>query len=185
MIYDSKVIGSCVLFDRLYRLSLLSTCSYNVETSVAKRPLTKERSSLLWHKRLGHISKERVECLISSRILPRLNSDDLEICVDCVKGKLTNNKKNCATRNQNLLEIVHTDISGPYSTALCGNKYFITFIDDFSRYGYVYLIKEKTDALEMFKVFRTEVEKQLGKVIKIVRSDRGGEYYGKHGDARQ
>ena len=49
----------------------------------------------------------------------------------------------------------------------------------------MYLIKEKVDALEMFKVFRIEVEKQLGKVIKIVRSDRGGEYYGKHGDVGQ
>ena len=48
-----------------------------------------------------------------------------------------------------------------------------------------FFIKEKADALEMFKVFPTEVEKQLGKVIKIVRSDRGGEYYGKHGDAGQ
>ena len=47
------------------------------------------------------------------------------------------------------------------------------------------MIKEKADALEMFKVFRTEVEKQLGKVIKIVRSDQGGEYYGKHSDAGQ
>ena len=185
MIYDSKVIGNCVLSDEIYKLSLLSTCSYNVENSVAKRPLTKERSSLLWRKHLGHISKKRVEHLISFGILPCLDSDDLEICVDCVKGKLTKNKKKGATRSQNLLEIVHTDISGPYSTTLCGNKYFITFIDDFSRYGYVFFIKENANALEMFKVFRTEVEKQLGKVIKIVRSDRGDEYYGKHGDAGQ
>ena len=99
-----------------------------------------------------------------------------------MKGKLTKIKKKSATRSQNLLEIVHTNISGPCSTTLCDNKYFITFIDDFFRYGYVYLIKEKIDALEMFKVFRTKVEKQLGKVIGIVRSDRGGEYYGKHGD---
>ncbi|KAL6347025.1 hypothetical protein AAG906_012276 [Vitis piasezkii] len=151
VIYDSKVIGNCVLSNGLYRLSLLSTCSYNVENSVAKRPLTKERSSLLWHKRLRHISKERVECLISSRILSHLDSDDLEICVDCVKGKLTKTKKNGAIRNQNLLEIVHTNISGPYSTTLCGNKYFITFIDDFSRYGYVYLIKEKMMLLKCSK----------------------------------
>ena len=73
----------------------------------------------------------------------------------------------------------------PYSSILCGNKYFITFIDDFSRYGYVFFIEEKSDALEMFKVFLTKVEKQLGKVIKIVTSDRGGEYYGKHGDVGQ
>ena len=154
MIYDSKVIGNCVLFDGLYRLSLLSACSYNVENTVSKISLTKERSSLLWHKRLGHISKERVERLINSRILPHLDSDDLEIFVACVKEKLTKTKKNGATHSQNLLEIVHTDISGPYSSTLCGNKYFITFIDDFSRYGYVFFIKEKSDALEMFKVFR-------------------------------
>ena len=49
----------------------------------------------------------------------------------------------------------------------------------------VFFIKEKSDALEMFKVFCIEVEKQLGKVIKIIRSDRGGENYGKHGDAGQ
>ena len=178
VIYDSKVIDNYVLSDGLYRLSLLSTYSYNVENTVAKRSLTKERSSLLWHNSLGHISKERVERLIDYGILSHLDSDDLEICVDCVKGKLTKTKKKGAIRSQNLLEIVHTDISGPYFFILCGNKYFITFIDDFSRYGYVFFIKEKSDALEMFKVFRTEVEKQLGKVIKIVRSDRGGSIMG-------
>ena len=182
VIYDSKVMDNCVLFNGLYRLSLLSVCSYNVENIVSKRSLTKKRSSLLWHKCLGHISKERVKCLIDYESLPHLDSDDLEICIDCVKGKLTKTKKNGATRSQNLLEIVHTDFSGPYSFTLYGNKYFITFIDDFSRYGNVFFIKEKSDALEMFKVFRTEIEKQLGKIIKIVRFDRGGEYYGKHGD---
>ena len=88
-------------------------------------------------------------------------------------------------RGSDLLEIVHTDISGPYSTTICGYRYFLTFIDDFSRYGYLYLIKEKSDALDKFKVFKLEVEKQLGKVIKIVRYDRGGEYYGRHGDVDQ
>ena len=132
VIYDSKMFGNCVLSDGLYRLSLLSACSYNVENTVAKRSLTKERSSLLWHERLGHISKERVERLIDYGIIPHLDSDDLEICVDCVKGKLTKTKKKGTTCSQNLLEIVHTDISGPYSSTLCGNKYFITFITDFS-----------------------------------------------------
>ena len=55
-------------------------------------------------------------------------------------------------------------------------SYFVTFIDDHSRYGYLYLMKYKSEVFEKFKEFRHEVEKQLGKSIKILRSDRGGEY---------
>ncbi|GJU03856.1 retrotransposon protein, putative, ty1-copia subclass [Tanacetum coccineum] len=54
--------------------------------------------------------------------------------------------------------------------------YFLTFTDDFSRYGYVYLLKHKHEVFETFKVFKSEVELQLGKKIKALRSDRGGEY---------
>ena len=61
-------------------------------------------------------------------------------------------------------------------TARGGFSYFITFIDDYSRYGYVYLMRYKSEAFEKFKDFRAEVEKQLGKNIKSLRSDRGGEY---------
>ena len=59
-------------------------------------------------------------------------------------------------------------------------KYFISFIDDFSRYMYLYILYNKNEVLEAFKVFKAEVEKQCGKLIKIVRSDRGGEYYGRY-----
>ena len=58
-----------------------------------------------------------------------------------------------------------------------GQKYFISFIDDFSRYMYFYILHSKNEALEAFKVFKAEVEKQYGKQIKIMKSDRGGEYY--------
>ncbi|GJR31298.1 retrotransposon protein, putative, ty1-copia subclass [Tanacetum coccineum] len=57
-----------------------------------------------------------------------------------------------------------------------GASYFITFTDDFSRYGYVYLLKHKHEVFETFKVFQKEVENQLGKTIKSLRSDRGGKY---------
>ena len=76
-----------------------------------------------------------------------------------------------------MLELVHTDVCGPMSTqAKRGYEYFITFTDDYSRYGYVYLMKRKSEASEKFKEFRAEVENQLGKCIKAIRSDRGGEY---------
>jgi hypothetical protein len=61
-----------------------------------------------------------------------------------------------------------------------GQRYFISFIDDYSRYMYLYMLHNKNEALDAFKIFKAEVEKQCGKKIKIVRSDRGGEYYGRY-----
>ena len=76
-----------------------------------------------------------------------------------------------------MLELIHTDVCGPMSTqAKGGYEYFITFTDDYSGYGYVYLMRQKSKAFEKFKEFRAEVENQLGKHIRAIRSDRGGEY---------
>ena len=61
-----------------------------------------------------------------------------------------------------------------------GPKYFIFFIDDYSWYMYIYLFHKKNEALGAFKVFKVEIEKQCGKQIKIVRTDRGEEYYGRY-----
>lgn len=61
-----------------------------------------------------------------------------------------------------------------------GQRYFISFIDDYSRYMYLYMLHNKNKALDSFKIFKAEVEKQCGKKITVVRSDRGGEYYGRY-----
>ena len=80
-------------------------------------------------------------------------------------------------RAHELLELVRTDICGPISTqAKGGYEYFVTFTNDYSKYGYVYLMRWKFEAFEKFKEFRAEVENQLGKQIKAIRSDCGGEY---------
>ena len=68
-----------------------------------------------------------------------------------------------------------TDICGPFPVkSVDGYDSFITFTDDYSRYGYIYPIKERTEALDKFKIFKAEVENQHNLKIKIVRSDRGG-----------
>ncbi|KAJ9545177.1 hypothetical protein OSB04_024884 [Centaurea solstitialis] len=93
-------------------------------------------------------------------------------------GKMTKepfNKNN--ERASDLLEIVHTDVCGPFShEARGGYRYFITFTDDFSRYGYVYLMRHKSESFEKFKEYQNEVQNQLDRKIKFLRSDRGGEY---------
>ena len=57
-----------------------------------------------------------------------------------------------------------------------GKKYFITFIDDFTRYCYEYLLNSEDEIMNMFITYKAEVENQLNKNIKILKSDRGGEY---------
>ncbi|GJW76001.1 retrotransposon protein, putative, ty1-copia subclass [Tanacetum coccineum] len=75
------------------------------------------------------------------------------------------------------LGIIHPDVCGPLRhVSRQGASYFVTFTDDYSRYGYIYLLKHKHEVFETFKVFKNEVENQLGMTIKALRSDRGGEY---------
>ena len=136
-------------------------------------------SSKLWHCRLGHISRGRIERLVKESILPHLEFSDLEQCIDCIKGKYVKKIKKDAKRSTGILKIIHTNICGPFPVkSVDGYDSFITFTDDYSRYGNIYPIKERSEALDKFKIFKAEVENQHNKKIKIVRSDRGGEYYG-------
>jgi transposase InsO family protein len=76
-----------------------------------------------------------------------------------------------------LLALIHTDVCRPMSTCTKNSdRYFIMFTDDYSRYGYVYLMRHKSKSFDKFKEFKTEVENQLNKSINALRSDRGGEY---------
>ncbi|CAJ2671288.1 unnamed protein product [Trifolium pratense] len=150
----------------------------HVQTGI-KRCNINENSSILWHRRLGHISIERIKRLVKDGVLNTLDFTDFKTCVDCIKGKQTNISKKGANRSSSILEIIHTDICCPDMDAY-GQKYFITFIDDYSRYMNIYLLHNKNEALDAFKAFKAEVENQCGKQIKVVRSDRGGEYYGRY-----
>jgi len=145
-----------------------------------------ECSAFLWHKHLGHISKEMMERLLKNEILPSLDFTDMNVCVDCIKGKQTKHTKKGATRSTQLLEIIDIDIYG-LSDVNSFNKerYFITFIDNFPRYSYVYLLHEKSQAVNALEVYINEVERQLDRKVKIVRSNRGCEYYRKYDESGQ
>ena len=87
---NSTNIGYGVLIDGLYQLYLVVNGEYilHIDKATSKRSRIQERFFMLWHKRLGHISRERVERLIKNDIFPSLDFEDMEICVDCIKGKL-------------------------------------------------------------------------------------------------
>ena len=95
-----------------------------------------------------------------SNLIPVIYFKNASECVDCLKGKMTNVRKFDAQRSQSLLEIIHIDICGPFPVKnICGNSYFVSFIDDFSRHCHIFLISEKSSALNCFKLFKSEVEK--------------------------
>ena len=80
-------------------------------------------------------------------------------------------------RASEVLSLIYTDVYGPINTNTRDEYYyFITFTDDLSKYGNVYLMTHKSESFEIFKQFRNEVEKQTKKNIKTLWSDRGGEY---------
>ena len=75
--------------------------------------------------------------------------------MDYIKGKQTNKSKKGAKRSIDILEIIHLDIFCP-DMDVYGLKYFISFIDDYSQYMYIYLLHNKNEALGAFKVFKVK-----------------------------
>ncbi|GJV67380.1 retrotransposon protein, putative, ty1-copia subclass [Tanacetum coccineum] len=148
---------------------------YNVSTKRAKHNLD---STFLWHCCLAHISKKRIEKLQQEGLLKSTDDESFDQYVSCLSGKMTRKSfPHRPERATNLLGIIHTDVCSPLRhVSRQGASYFITFTDDYSRYGYVYLLKHKHEVFETFKVLKNEVENQLGKTIKALRSDQGGEY---------
>ncbi|GJT21757.1 retrotransposon protein, putative, ty1-copia subclass [Tanacetum coccineum] len=156
--------------------SITNDCSMYVVSN--KRAKTNLDSTLLWHCHLGHISKKRIEKFQHDGLLNSTDNQSFDKCISCMSGKMAQKPyTHQVERAKDLLGLIHTNVYGPFRTmSKQGASYFVTFTDDFSCYGYVYLLKHKHEVFETFKVFQKEVENQLGKTIKSLRYDRGGEY---------
>jgi transposase InsO family protein len=100
-------------------------------------------------------------------------------CHVCVESKQTRKSRKAAeARNLAPLELIHSDLCEMNGVLTKGGKrYFMTLVDDSTRSCYIYLLKSKDESLHYFKIYKTEVENQLERKIKRVRSDRGGEYF--------
>ncbi len=126
--------------------------------------------------------------------LTKPQSDDFQ-CVGCVlgKGHRAPIPKKVTNKSSQLLELVHSDVNGPIEVpSQGGSRYFVTFIDDFSRWTTVYTMKQKSETFECFQKFHSYAEKHTGQKVKTVniiqktkksleqvkalRTDNGGEY---------
>nr|GEX28697.1 zinc finger, CCHC-type [Tanacetum cinerariifolium] len=134
-------------------------------------------SAFLWHCHLGHINKKLIEKFQHNGLLDLTEIKSFEKYVSCMSSKMARKHySHQVERAKDLLGLIYTDVCGPFKImSRQGAYYFVTFTDDFSRYDYVYLLKHKHEVFETFKVFQKEVENQLRKTIKSLRSDRGGD----------
>src|SRR3954463_9412350 len=160
----------------LLNLKKDETHIHNIEAKRCK--VDSDNTTYLWHCRLGHIGVKRMKKLHSDGLLESLDFESFDTCEPCLMGKMIKIPfSGIMERATDLLEIIHIDVCGPMSVSTGGGyRYFLTFTNDLSRYGYIYLMKHKSEMFEKFKEFQNEVENHRNMKIKFLRSDRGGEY---------
>ena len=137
----------------------------------------------LWHRRLGHPAPAIVQAIISSNKLASSSNKELveHICDECQQAKVHQLPYQLSSRVSTVsLELVHTDVWGPAVKSSGGFSYYVSFLDDFSKFTWVYLLKHKSDVEHVFYQFQKRVERSLGFKILSVQSDWGGEYQNLH-----
>ena len=136
--------------------------------------------SKLWHERFGHLNYRSLQTMCKENMvmgLPMVSCRDC-VCSGCVLGKHHRDSfdKRASWHTSAPLQPVHNDLCGPLPVvSFFGCKYFLTFIDDFSRRTWVYFLKLKSEFFNMFLALKAFVEKQSGHQILKLRSDNGGE----------
>lgn len=141
-----------------------------------------DEESLRWHCRYGHLHFDGLKSLHDKRMVVGLPKITLSItCEACIFGKQARKPFQYSSWHaQDKLELVHTDLCGPMQVPSLGKSlYYFLFIDDLTRMCWVYFLANKYDVFTKFKMFKVLVEKECGRSIKVLRSDRGGEFYSK------
>ncbi|GAU34193.1 hypothetical protein TSUD_162940 [Trifolium subterraneum] len=133
----------------------------------------------LWHYRLGHLNFNDICDLQKKQLVSSLPEIEIlkEVCEECVQSKQHRNSfsKDANIKTKAILEVVYYDVCGSIQVeSIGGNKYFVTFIDDFSRKVWTYLIKKKSDVLDVFIKYKSMVERQSGHKLTTLRT-YGGE----------
>ena len=170
---NNNVIACATKIGNLYTLD-------NVKKSESTNISVGSDNTNLWHRRLGHTGDSNLKKVFKSGMVEGKCQTDGIVCEDCENGKshkLPFPKVNNNHNKYKILELIHSDICGPLNPVSKGQgKYFITFIDECSKYCWVFVLKSKCEAFETFKSWKCLVEAQYERKVKILRSDNGGEY---------
>ena len=135
---------------------------------VAAAAVSSTSSLALWHARLGHASSFRVQQLASRGLLGSVSTENFDF-VSCQLGKQPalpfNTSESIST---DIFDLIHSDVWEPSSvSSIGGSQYFVIFVDDYSRYSWIFNMKHRSELLQAYSNFAKMVETQFSKRIKI------------------
>jgi hypothetical protein len=178
-IYDMQT-NSRVATSEVNHQSRLYTFSEFIEPDSALLLTHADESSRIWHERFGHLNFRYMQQLSRHRLV-----DDLPyilfskgVCEGCVLEKHPQEKfiKGKSQRASALLDLIHSDLMGPFPHPSINKvRFVLIFVDDFSCFTWIYFLKKKSEVFQHLKDFKTLVETQSRKNIKVLRTDNGGE----------
>ncbi|KAH9699463.1 retrovirus-related pol polyprotein from transposon RE1 [Citrus sinensis] len=175
-------------FQSFVPLSMLSTVNLSQSNNhclqnVAAEPCMNSKcllSTSVLHQRLGHPNSKILNHVIQScsSFKPINGNKEFDSCDACKFGKMHRlHFPTTETKTKQPLAILHTDLWGPAPVVSTqGYKYYVSFVDDFTRFTWIFPLKTKDETLHVFKIFKAQVEKQLEQPIKCLQSDWGGEF---------
>lgn len=150
MFLDSILVCSSVFMDSFIVIETNELINKSSCFSASSNSLNND--SNVWHARLGHIGQDRMNTLAREGLLGQLARVYLSTCEHYLAGKMTRKPFGKAKMVEAPLQLIHSDICGPMNVReRLGSLYFITFIDDYTRFSHVYLISYKSEALECFR----------------------------------
>ena len=148
---------------------------FHLSSPLCSSACTSTEAPLLIHNRLGHPSLSKFR-----KLVPHFSSLSSLECESCQLGKYTHVSflKRLDPRTKSHFELVHTDVWGPSrSASTLGFRYFVTFINDYSRCTWLFLMKTRVELFSIFKKFHAEIDTQFNTSIHILRSDNAKEYF--------
>lgn len=132
-------------------------------------------SFYLWHSRLGHVSASRLKYLASTGVLGKLKISDISDCCGCKLAKFSALPSLYVSNAP--FDLIHSNVYGPSPVlTIGGSRYYISFVDDYTRYYWVYLMKNHYEFFDIYLIFWTMIKTQHNVVVKCFRCDLGGEY---------
>jgi hypothetical protein len=138
---------------------------------------------MLWHERMGHIGEKGLRSMHNKGMVEDFLEYNFEVdfCEHCIYGKQSRVRFPSGEKRENgILDLVHSDLFGPVSVpSLGGSLYYVSFIDYFSRKTWIYFLRKKLKVFDKLKEFKSLLENQTNKKIKVLRTNNGGEFYEK------